>query len=130
MLENSAGWRPSALANVLPLLTSARRSATRLRSVSRSASVLSEASARSSGRPEATRLANWRVHTLKALALNTRRRKKPALPAVSPWAPEATGSTLSGTSACARSWVRAALAESASTVPRRSWPSAFRASKA
>ena len=130
MPENSAGWRASALAKVLPLLTSARRSATRLRSASRSASLLSELSARSSGKPEATRLASCRVHTHSALALNTRRWKMPAFWVPASCAPAFTGSTTMGTSDWLRNCVRAALAESASTVPLRNWPSAVRASKA
>ena len=114
---------------MLPLLTSARNRATKLRSASRSASVLSEAKARSSGRPDETKPASWRVQTLKALALKTRRLKK-----LTPWLSLvlvfAKASTFNGTKACARNRLRAALAESASMVPLRVCPSALSASKA
>ena len=137
--ENSAGCCPSARAKVEPPLTSALRVATKWRSGSVWASSDKLLSARSSGKPEDTSPANWRVHTPSPVALNTRRLKilSPCpelalLPALSGTAIEPEGapsaSTLSGTKACPRNNPRAPLAESASITPLRSFPSEVSAS--
>src|SRR5574344_662304 len=132
MAENSRGCCASARAKLEPAFTSARSAATRWCWRSSSASSASAARARSSGRPEATKAASWRVHTANEVALNTARVSSSSLqlgacPAVAPGlAP--SSSTASGTSAWARSRLRAARAVSASMVPLRGWPWASRAS--
>jgi hypothetical protein len=130
MSENSRGCWASARAKVLPALTSARSAATRWRWRSSSASSARAVSARSSGRPEPTSPASWRVQMASAVALNTGRvnRRWPVAPVpVLAWSP--TNSTAKGTNAWARNWLRAALAVSASTTPLRVRPWSSRASK-
>jgi hypothetical protein len=67
--ENSLGCCCNARAKLDPAFTSARKVASRLRWRSSSASSASAASARSSGKPELTRPASWRVQTASAAAL-------------------------------------------------------------
>ena len=127
MGENSRPCWPSAWAKLAPALTSARSAATRWRWRSSSASSESAVSARSSGRPELTRPASWRVQIDSPVELKTRRTKKPPVSRLPPL-PVATGSTRMGTSAWARNRLRAARAVSASITPLRDWPWASRAS--
>jgi 2-aminobenzoate-CoA ligase len=114
---------------VEPAFTSDRSAATRLRSRSFSASSVIAVSARSSGRPDVTRPASWRVQIARLVALKTVRAKswEPKAAFASCAAP-ATGCTCKGTSCCARSRPRTDLAVSASITPRRVSPWASRAS--
>ncbi len=131
MSGNSRGKRASALPNGDPAFTSARSAATRWRSRSFSDSSVSAVSARSSGRPDVTRPASWRVQIARPVAEKTLRRSSRS-PQPEPGSlaavPLPTGCTCSGTSACARNWLRTALAVSASIKPRRVSPWASRAS--
>jgi len=126
--ENSRGNCASAWAKGLPALTSARSVASRWRWRSLSASSAGAVSARSSCRPEPTRPASWRVQTASAVALKTGRVSSRSDSVGAPAWLLASVATSSGTSACARRRLRAARAVSASTVPRRTWPSLSRAS--
>ena len=125
--EKSRGCCAMAPASGAPALTSARSAAIRWRWRSCSASSTSAVSARSSGRPELTRPASWRVQMASWALLKAR---APPMGRVSTEPPlPVTGSTDSGTRACVRSSARAARTVSASITPLRDLPSACRASK-
>jgi hypothetical protein len=113
---------------VLPALTSLFRCATssRWRATSDSSPIAD--SARSSGRPAATRPASWRVHTASDVASNTRREKRDMDVPVLSFAAAPTGLTASGTSERERNCARAALALSASSRPDCALPASSSAS--
>ena len=122
---NSLGCSPKAWAKVDPALTSARKAATKWCWRGCSASSAKALKARSSGRPAPTKPASWRVQVVSSLRLSA------ALCQPLCWAvgllPAPKADRFSGTKACARNWLRAARAESASTTPLWVAPWASRA---